>query len=113
MRRSTRSSSSSATLAYCTFSTEVGSSPICCTRLLAAATGFRISCAMVDDSSPRLACFSVCMAARWERGRGSGRPLEEALAEEASAEDRHEVREDAYAPAEGRPEEPEMVVGVR
>ncbi len=47
MRRSTRSSSSRATCAYSTFSTDCGSSPICCTRLLAAAIGLRISCAMV------------------------------------------------------------------
>jgi hypothetical protein len=63
MLRSTRASSSSATLAYATFSTDVGSSPICCTRLFAAAMGFRISCAMVDESSSMLACFSVCIAA--------------------------------------------------
>src|SRR5438034_678752 len=67
-RCSTRSSSSIATLAYSTFSTEVGSSPICWTRLLAAAIGFRISCAMLDDSSSMLARFSVCMVARSRLG---------------------------------------------
>src|SRR5437867_2573206 len=70
-RCSTRSSSSIATLAYSTFSTEVGSSPICWTRLLAAAIGLRISCAMLDDSSSMLACFSVCMVARSRRSSRS------------------------------------------
>ena len=48
--RSTRCSSSSATRAYSTFSAAVGSSSICCTRLLAAVIGLRISCAIEAES---------------------------------------------------------------
>src|SRR5216117_4194925 len=51
--------------------TEVGSSPICWTRLLAAAIGLRISCAIDDDSSSMLACFSVCMVTRSRRSSRS------------------------------------------
>ena len=83
MRRSTRSSSSIATLAYSTFSTEVGSSPICCTRLFAAAIGLRISCAMVEDSSSMLACFSVCIADLLAPHLALDRRLEVALAQHA------------------------------
>jgi len=59
MRRSTRSSSPIATFAYSTFSTDAGSSPICCTSDFAAAMGFRISCAIVEVRSEMSACFSV------------------------------------------------------
>ena len=66
MLRSTRSSSSRATFAYSTLSWERGSSPICCTRLLAAVIGLRISWAIeAESSSRRWACSSLS----WRRSR--------------------------------------------
>ena len=51
--------------AYSTFSAEPGSSPSCCTRLLAAVIGLRISCAIDADSSSSERSFSSSRTIRW------------------------------------------------
>ena len=62
---------------------------------------------MVDESSSMVACFSVCITRLLALHLALDGGLEVALAEEPRAEHAHVVREEADAPAERRPEEPE------
>ena len=111
MRRSTRSSSSSATLAYSTFSTE--------RRVLAhllhqaLGRGDRVA-DLVRDGRRQLVDAGLLLGLHHHLLAPhlalDGR-LEVALVQHARAEHRHVVREQADAPAERRPQEPRVARG--
>ena len=109
MRRSTRSSSSSATLAYSTFSDRGRVLP----HLLHQALGRGDRVAdLVRDGRRQLVDAGLLLGLHHHLlapHLALDRRLEVALAHHAAAEHRHVVREQAEAPAERRPQEPGIV----